>query len=286
MGTPTSELRGARRETVRPRLRFVLSLLLAAALIIAVGAFLHPPGRLGNHQGAAATRSKYVLLQMNLCLSGLAQCFDRVQYPLGVDEARARIGQSHADAVTLNEVCSRDVHRLARATGYHMRFATVRYLGEPLPCRDPGDRGRYGIAVLTRAGISRSTGGAYRVQDDVEQRHWLCVTTDDSVIVCATHLDIRGSATTQEVNDAQCAELSGVLARFEPNAALIAAGDMNRSSSCAADGMWVRTDGDAEQQPGLQQVYGSSRFSSPVATVVPMAYTDHDALVVTSWLSG
>ncbi len=285
MGTPTSETPDARGETARPRLRLALSLLLATALIIVVGAFLHRPGRLGSHQAAAATSSKYVLLQMNLCLSGLAQCFDRVQYPLGVGEARVRIGQSHADAVTLNEVCSRDVHRLARETGYHMRFATVRYLGEPLPCRDPGDRGHYGIAVLTKSGIDTSTGGAYRVQDDVEQRHWLCVSTDDSVTVCATHLDVRASASTQKVNDAQCAELSGVLARFDSSTALIAGGDMNRSSSCAADGMWVRTDGDAEQQPGLQQVYGSSRFSSAVATVVPMTYTDHDALVVTSWLS-
>jgi endonuclease/exonuclease/phosphatase family metal-dependent hydrolase len=285
MDTPTSEPPGARGETVRPRLRFALSLLLATALIIVVGALFHPPGRLDGHRAAAAARSRYVLLQMNLCLSGLAQCFDRVQYPLGVGEARVRIEQSHADAVTLNEVCSRDVHRLARGAGYHMRFATVRYLGEPLPCRNPGDRGRYGIAVLTKTAITTSTGGAYRVQDEVEQRHWLCVTTDDDVTVCATHLDIRATASTQEVNDAQCAELSGVLGRYGPSTALIAGGDMNRSSSCAADGMWVRTDRDSEQQPGLQQVYGSSRFSGAVATVVPMTYTDHDALVVTSWMS-
>jgi endonuclease/exonuclease/phosphatase family metal-dependent hydrolase len=222
---------------------------------------------------------------MNLCLSGLAQCFDRVQYPLGVGEARVRIDESQPDAVTLNEVCSGDVSELARGTGYHMRFATVRYRGRPLPCRDPGDRGRYGIAVLTKAGIRTSTGGAFGVQDDVEQRHWLCVTADGAVTVCVTHLDIRASTSTERVNDAQCAEFADVLARFDPNTALIAAGDMNRSSSCAADGMWTRTDDQANQQPGLQQVYGNAGFSSPATTVVPMTYTDHDALVVTSWLT-
>jgi endonuclease/exonuclease/phosphatase family metal-dependent hydrolase len=221
---------------------------------------------------------------MNLCLSGLAQCFHDAHYPRGLVEARTLIVDARADAVTLNEVCSGDVEDLARATGYHMRFATVPYKGNPLPCSDPGDRGRYGIAVLTKAGIRSSVDGAYRAQDAIEQRQWICVTTDDAVTVCATHLDVR-SASTNAVNDAQCAEFADVLDGLSQDTALIAAGDMNRPDSCAPEDMWTRSDELAAQQPGLQHVYGNARLSPTATTVVPMTYSDHDALVVSSRLS-
>ena len=221
---------------------------------------------------------------MNLCLSGLAQCFHDAHYPHGLVEARTVIVDARADAVTLDEVCSVDVEELARANGYHLRFATVPYKGDTLPCSDPGDRGRYGIAVLTKARITSSIGGAYTAQDDIEQRQWLCVTTDDAATVCATHLDVRGPS-TDSVNDAQCAEFADVLDGLDQNSALIAAGDMNRPGSCAPEAMWSRTDGLAVQQPGLQHVYGNAWLNPTVTTVVPMTYSDHDALVVSSRLS-
>ena len=55
-----------------------------------------------------------------------------------------------ADVVTLNEICHADVRRIARRTGYHLRFARVIYAGERLPCIDPGGRGLFGNAILTR----------------------------------------------------------------------------------------------------------------------------------------
>jgi hypothetical protein len=39
----------------------------------------------------AAPRSTYTLMQMNLCLSGLAGCYGKVDYPAGMKEAVARI---------------------------------------------------------------------------------------------------------------------------------------------------------------------------------------------------
>ena len=69
--------------------------------------------------------STYTLLQMNLCLSGFAGCYRKVAYPAGVDEAVARILDARPDAVTLNETCRRDVARIARRTGYHLRFSKV-----------------------------------------------------------------------------------------------------------------------------------------------------------------
>src|SRR2546430_2250636 len=64
----------------------------------------------------------YTLMQMNLCLSGLAGCYGKVEYPAGVEEAAARIREAHPDAVTFNEVCRGDVALIAGRTGYHVRF--------------------------------------------------------------------------------------------------------------------------------------------------------------------
>jgi len=268
---------------VHARARVFLLLLFAGILALLITALLYASDRIG-HPAHATTRSKYVLLQMNLCLSGRADCFPGVQYPLGVHEARARIEGTHADAVTLNEVCQGDVEHLARATGYHLRFAAVGYGDQPLPCRSPGDRGVFGIAVLTKAGITSSSRDAYTVQDDVEQRHWLCVRTENAVTVCTTHLDIRGSEETATVNDAQCAQFTRVLEGLEPNGPLIAGGDMNRWETCAPAGMWTRGDDHSAQRAGVQHVYGDAQFRRPARNVRPMTYTDHGALVVTSWL--
>jgi endonuclease/exonuclease/phosphatase family metal-dependent hydrolase len=273
----------ARNLWVQARAHALAPLAFAALLLVLIGALLYPSQRTG-HQAQAA-RAKYVLVQMNLCLSGLAGCFPGVDYPRGVHEARARIEGSHADAVTLNEVCQGDVEDLARSTGYHLRFAAVTHGDQPLPCREPGGRGVFGIAVLTKAPITSSSGDAYAVQDDVEQRHWLCARTDDGVTVCTTHLDIRGSEGTDAVNDAQCAEFTRVLQSLESAGPLIAAGDMNRWESCAPTGMWTRGDDRASQRAGVQHVYGDAQFRRPARNVRQMTYTDHDALVVASELS-
>ena len=82
------------------------------ALLAAVAA---APAAAGPDRGGPSTFS---LLQMNLCLSGLAGCYGGTQYPAVVDEAIAKIRATEADAVTLNEACSGDVERIAarRAT--------------------------------------------------------------------------------------------------------------------------------------------------------------------------
>src|SRR3954470_21458191 len=85
--------------------------------------------------GASPERDPtYTLMQMNLCLSGLAGCYGKTAYPAVVQEAVARIGEAHPDAVTFNEACRDDVARIARRTGYHLRFSRVIYLGERLRC--------------------------------------------------------------------------------------------------------------------------------------------------------
>jgi endonuclease/exonuclease/phosphatase family metal-dependent hydrolase len=233
---------------------------------------------------SGAARRTYSLLQMNLCLSGLAGCYGKVAYPAGVDDAVARIRATRPDAVTFNEACAGDVARVARQTGYHLRFSRVVYLGRRLHCIHPGDRGLFGDAVLTRAPIRRAEEHDFTSQAGIERRRWLCVGTRVTD-VCTAHLNGRTPAEVAG-NDGQCAELAALLARRAAEHSVIFGGDVNRRSPCAPAGLWIRTDAAAGQAPGLQQVYGSRAFRSPSARVLPTAHTDHDALLVRARLAG
>ena len=228
--------------------------------------------------------STYTLMQMNLCLSGFAGCYGKVAYPAGVEEAVARIRDAHPDAVTLNETCQGDVAQIARRTGYHLRFSTVTSSGEPLPCVRPGGRGLFGDAVLTKAAIESTDSHDFEAQAGIEWRRWLCVTTRVGVDVCTAHLATR-SATEAAANDAQCAELAALLERRAATRTVIFGGDVNRSRACAPERAWTRTDGSADQAPGLQCVYGNGALRSPSAEVLPATHTDHDVLLVRAHLT-
>ena len=236
---------------------------------------------------AAAPRSPgptYTLIQMNLCLSGLAGCYGKVHYPAVLNEATARIREAHPDAVTFNEACSGDVAQIARRTGYHLRFARVIYYGQPLPCVDPSGRGLFGDAVLTRAAIQSTDTQAFAAQAGPERRLWLCVGTRVGVDVCTAHLASHERAEVA-ANDPQCVELRALLARRAVDRTVIFGGDLNRRSSCAPRGFWIRTDRSAHQDPGSQHVYGTAALRSPSARVVPATHTDHDVLLVRALLT-
>jgi endonuclease/exonuclease/phosphatase family metal-dependent hydrolase len=286
---------------VRPfadRSEISVAVLLAAvgcAVVLALTGCGRPSGRggvLAREPSASAgppaavppAGSTYTLMQMNLCLSGLAGCYGKAAYPAVVEEAAARMREAHPDAVTINEACRNDVALIARRTGYQLRFSRVSYLGEPLRCVDPGGRGLFGDAVLTRAAIESTDNQDFRAQAGIERRRWLCVTTRVDVDVCTAHLNTR---TTIEVagNDAQCAELAALLARRGATRTVTFGGDVNRRHSCAPDGAWTRTDRSADQAPGLQHVYGSGALRSPSAKVMPAAHTEHEILLVRAHLT-
>jgi endonuclease/exonuclease/phosphatase family metal-dependent hydrolase len=253
---------------------------LAAAASAAVLAFAFAAAAARPHG-----RSEYALLQMNLCLSGIAGCFAGTHYPAVVDEAIAKVRANRPNAVTLNEACAGDVDRIAADTGYHARFATVIYNGARLPCRDPADRGVFGIAVLTRALIQHAQQAPYDAQTGAERRRLLCVEGSDGVRACTSHLSESRTPNQKATNDAQCAELARVLASGAPHEPTILGGDMNRQTGCAPRGFWTDRDEDATQARRLQHVYAnSSRFAHPHDEVLRMTYSDHDALLVHSQL--
>jgi endonuclease/exonuclease/phosphatase family metal-dependent hydrolase len=225
-----------------------------------------------------------MLMQMNLCLSGFGGCYGKVMYPAGVKEAVVRIRQAHPDAVTVNESCRGDVGLIARRTGYHLRFSGVSYAGKPLPCIEPGGRGLFGNAVLTKAAIQGSASQAFKTQAGPERRAWLCVSTGIGVEVCTAHL-ASPMADEAAANEPQCAELRALLAHRAATRPVIFGGDVNRRPSCAPLGFWTRTDSSANQDPGSQQVYGSHAFRSPAARLVPAIHTDHDFLSIRAHLS-
>jgi endonuclease/exonuclease/phosphatase family metal-dependent hydrolase len=240
--------------------------------------------------GAAAaagsgSTSTYTLMQMNLCLSGIAGCYAKVEYPAGVQEAVARVREEHPDAVTFNEACSGDVATIARRTGYHMRFSRVSYYGRPLLCVRPGGRGLFGDAVLTKAPIESAENHAFDGQAGPEQRRWLCASTRVGVEVCTAHLASH-EPDEAAANDPQCLELGALLARRADANTVIFGGDVNRLPSCSPKGFWTRTDRLARQDPGSQQVYGTVALGSPAVRVVPARHTDHDVLIVRARLVG
>jgi endonuclease/exonuclease/phosphatase family metal-dependent hydrolase len=239
---------------------------------------------LAGCDGSPERDSGYALMQMNLCLSGLAGCYAETAYPAVVDEATSRIRMARPDAVTINEACRGDVALIARRTGYHARFSTVMYRGKLLQCVRPGGRGLFGDAVLTKAPVESTANELFKAQAGLERRRWLCVTTARDVDVCTAHLNTR-AANEVTGNEAQCAELKVILARHAAARPVVYGGDVNRRRSCAPSGAWTRTDHAARQAPGLQHVYGSRTLRSPTAEVLPAEQTDHDFLLVRARLA-
>jgi endonuclease/exonuclease/phosphatase family metal-dependent hydrolase len=225
---------------------------------------------------AHAPGAAYTVLQMNLCLSGEADCYGRTAYPSVVAEATAEVRRQAPSAVTLNEACSADAAEIARRTGYRLRFAAITYRRAPIPCVDPGGRGVFGLAVLAKHAISSAHDRAFTIQASGEQRRWLCVTTVRSVTVCTAHLVTRDSTKQRVANDAECRELHDLLARRQRDGVTVFGGDLNRQRTCAPATMWTSRDSAATQAAGVQHIYSSVPLDTSSLRVAAATYTDHD----------
>jgi hypothetical protein len=181
--------------------------------------------------------STFVMLQMNLCNSGMAinSCYS---FGRAVDEAVGKIHRYAPDFVTVQEVCHDDLYgrhgwgKLARAMadlyGGHISVDFV-----PALNRNTNDRYRcvngelYGVAVMHHGNGRDLHEGWYSSQDSSEEvRAWTCTTVIKARLTgCTTHL-----STDPEVAMRQCHEMMSILRSSWVLPEVIIAGDFNLTS--------------------------------------------------------
>jgi endonuclease/exonuclease/phosphatase family metal-dependent hydrolase len=231
----------------------------------------------------------FVVLQMNLCNSGMARsCYSSGK---AVDEAVEEIRRYRPDMVTLQEVCYDNVYTrggwglLAQAMADLYGGAHVAVDFTPAGNRDTGGAYRcvdgepYGIAVLHHLTGRDVHSGWYVAQDrSPEMRAWTCTTVITGRLTgCTTHLSI-----VREVAVRQCHELMSILASSPwvlPE--VIVAGDVNLTAQpgrpydvdgCTPAGYDRRGDG------SLQHAFYTSTVGWVQDLIEPMRWTDHPML--------
>jgi endonuclease/exonuclease/phosphatase family metal-dependent hydrolase len=231
----------------------------------------------------------FVLLQMNLCNSGMAvaSCYTGGR---AVDEAVQKIHRYAPDIVTLNEICRDDLYarngwgKLARAMAdvhgggqISVSFVPVRnrYTDSPYQCVNDE---QYGVGVIHHDGGRDAHHGWYRSQDGSDEiRAWTCITVVEGQLTgCTTHL-----STTRAVAMRQCKELVSVLVSRWVMPEVVVAGDFNLTAApnqeydvrgCAPASYDIRGDG------AVQHVFASRGIQWVEGRTEAMEWTDHPLL--------
>jgi endonuclease/exonuclease/phosphatase family metal-dependent hydrolase len=255
----------------------------AAALTTSIPAL--PARATPRAPASVPVNAPFVLLQMNLCNSGMARsCYS---FGKAVDEAVGKILQYRPDVVAVQEVCRSDLYvrgglgLLAQAmaalygegqVGIDFQPARNRYTGDGYRCVN-GEP--YGIAVLYHGTGRDVYAGWYRDQDrSVEMRAWTCaIAIPGRLTTCTTHLSIRGAVALR-----QCQELMAILTSSWVTREVIVAGDFNLTSDIrqcpAPSGYEQRDDG------SLQHVFFTGTTIEWLdSTHERMQWTDHPLLV-------
>jgi hypothetical protein len=237
----------------------------------------------------ARAASTFVVLQMNLCNSGMAvgSCYT---FGRSVDEAVEKIHRYPPEMVTLQEVCRDDLYagrrwgKLARAMAdlYGGRHVSVDFV--PAFNRDTDDWYRcvngslYGIALIHHGTGRDVHRGWYRSQDSSEEvRAWTCTTVvEDRLTGCTTHL-----STDPDVAIRQCRELMSTLTSSWVQPEIIVGGDFNLTDE-PGKRQDVRTcvppDYARRSDSALQQVFYTRDTQWVRGAYEPMRFTDHPLL--------
>ncbi|PRY44643.1 hypothetical protein CLV43_102208 [Umezawaea tangerina] len=246
--------------------------LLLAALLLSASAVV---------PAHAATAFK--VLQMNLCNSGIAGCY---QNGLAVGEAVTMIQNRQPDVVSVNEVCLSDLPALTAAVGtsarYQFAFVRNRSTGSDYQCT--AGRGAYGSGIIVKEGIATSGTGVYAAQDGgTEMRAWACaLSAVRGFTACTTHLSTTGTTAL-----AQCRELvPATVLSYDPTASPstrhVVVGDLNlkyspgsttNAQNCVPSGWFRKGDGDVQHVVARTLAFVSTQTYT-------MRRTDHPAFVV------
>jgi endonuclease/exonuclease/phosphatase family metal-dependent hydrolase len=236
--------------------------------------------------GAATT---FVVLQMNLCNSGMARsCYSGGR---SIDEAVANIHRYPPELVTVQEVCRNDLYsahgwgKLAQAMAdiYGSRNISVNFSSTRNEFTGGAYHGcingeEYGVAMIHHGNGRDIHHGWYDSQDrSVEQRTWTCTTViKGRLTACTTHLSIISAIALQE-----CKELMIIMASLWVMPEVIISGDFNLKfdpgkpydvRNCLPPNYDVRNDN------ALQQVLFTRNIQWAQGRTEPMKHTDHPLL--------
>lgn len=271
----------SRRTLGWPVRRLLFTLISAAAVLLGSSVAAVPAG----------ATTTFVVLQMNLCNSGMAvgSCYS---FGKAVDEAVEKIHRYPPTIVTLQEVCRNDLYagdgwgKLTQAMAdlYGSKHISVDFV--PAFNRNTDDwyqcvnGEQYGIAMIRHddgrpAAIHR---GWYHNQDASEEvRAWTCATVIARRLTgCTTHL-----STDADVAMRQCQELMSTLTEPWVLPEVVVVGDFNLASvpgrphdaqTCTPVGYERRSDN------AVQQVFSSGNVQWVRDAVEAMRWTDHPML--------
>jgi hypothetical protein len=240
---------------------------------------------------ALPTHYPFWVLQLNLCNSGLAGCYDGGR---SVPEAATAIQGSAPDVVTLNEICQNDVVQLSSTLAgvysgstvvWAFKAAADRRTGAPYKCKNGQD---YGIGLIahipgTYAG-HQIFSGIYAAQDtaSAEERAWLCIQATGSFYACTTHL----ASTSGSIALSQCKDLTNniipsVRSAGGGYAPTVIGGDLNLkfhgspdAQSCVPPGYFRKGDSD------VQHIMATTDLAFSSSRKIAMSHTDHDGWFV------
>jgi hypothetical protein len=245
-----------------------------------------------TNAGAAATtnalpaRYPFWVLQLNLCNSGIAGCYDGGK---SVPEAVTVIQKNAPDVVTLNEICQNDLAPLTAALASVYSGSTVvsafkaagdRRTGGPYKCKNGQDYGIGIIAHIPGANAGPQVfSGLYASQDtgSAEQRAWLCIAATGSYYACTTHLvSTSGTIAMNQCKDLMNNILPSIRSANGPAPAVVG-GDLNmkykgspNAQDCVPGGFYRKGDSD------VQHIMATSDLAFSSSKKIGMTHTDHD----------
>jgi hypothetical protein len=237
--------------------------------------------------GVPARATTFILLQMNLCNSGMAlQCYTSGR---AVDEAVGKIRRYPPDLVTLQEVCSTDLYtpdgwgKLGQAMAD--LYGDGNFSADFIPAYNTitndwyrcVNGGLFGNAMLHRGPSRDLHYGWFTWQDRSDEgRAWMCTTVLDGRLTgCTTHL-----STSAPVTMRQCRELMANLRQPWAMPEVVVAGDLNLLSRPGRpDDVRTCAPGYGYQgDNGRQHVFSSRGLQRVGGRVEDMRQTDHPLL--------
>jgi hypothetical protein len=240
----------------------------------------------------AALPSGYPLwtLQLNLCNSGIAGCYDGGR---SIPEAAGVIRSWWPDVVTLNEVCRNDVLNVLYPTmqqiwsGQQVFWAFSPALDKsrnaPYQCAN-GDQ--YGVGIVGHlvgvTGTVTTLSGYYPTQDGGnEGRTWLCVRAGGQYDACTTHLSKTGSIALVQCRYLMNTVIPGSTWGSAGRNQTVVGADLNlryggspNAQDCVPAGWYRKGDG------SVQHVLATSELRFDFSQKIGLQHTDHPGWLV------